>query len=152
VESPIHGDMGLANGSNGLELISIGRELAELEQYKHFVASAVHPRETLAGELVLAKREIKARKNELDIDTISKKRQAIKTKRDEIETEEDPKKIVELISIVKRLRKEVAPLADAIKKDKALGGMHEGLRGVKKELDEKISAVRRGLGELGYQI
>ena len=152
IVEPSFEGMGLASGGNGLELISVGRQLAELEQYKHFVASAVHPRETIAGELVLAKRDIKARKNELDIDAISKKRQAIKTKRDEIETEEDPKKIVALITTVKKLRNEVAPLAKTIKDDKQLGGMHEGLRGIKKNLDEKVSAVRKGLGELGYQI
>ena len=152
LESPIHGDMGFVSSGNGLELISVGRQLAELDQYRNFVAKAVHPRETLAGELVLAKRDIKARKNELDISTISKKRQAIKTKRDEIEAEEDPKKIPALIATVKNLRKEIAPIAEAIQKDTQLGGMHEGLRGIKKDLDEKISAVRRGLGELGYQI
>ena len=150
VELP-SGSMRLGSG-NGLELISVGRQLAELEQYKHFVARAVHPRETLAGELVLAKRDIKARKNELDIGTVTKKHQVIKTKRDEIETEEDPKKIPALIATVKKLRKEIAPIAEAIKKDTQLGGMHEGLRGLKKDLDEKIVAVRRGLGELGYQI
>ena len=152
IVEPSFEGMGLANGGNGLELISVGRQLAELEQYKNFVASAVHPRETLAGELVLAKRDIKARKNELDISTISKKRQAIKTKRDEIETEEDPTKIPALIATVKKLRKEIAPIAETIKNDTQLGGMHEGLRGLKKDIDEKIVAVRRGLGELGYQI
>lgn len=152
LESPTHGGMGLVSSGNGLELISVGRQLAELEQYKHFVARAVHPRETLAGELVLAKRDIKARKNELDVGTVTKKRQAIQTKRDEIEKEEDPKKIVALIARVKALRKEITPIAEKIKADTQLGGMNEGLRGLKKDLDEKIVAVRRGLGELGYQI
>jgi len=152
IVEPSFEGMGLASGSNGLELISVGRQLAELEQYKHFVARAVHPRETLAGELVLAKRDIKARKNELNADTVTKNRQAIKTKRDEIEAEEDPKKIVALIATVKKLRAEIAPIAKVIKEDTQLGGMHEGLRGIKKDLDEKIVAVRRGLGELGYQI
>jgi len=151
-ESPI-GDMGLVSGSNnGLELISVGRQIEELKQYKHFVANAVHPREELAGKLVLANSDIKTRKDELDKKTITKKRQEIKTKRDEIEKEEDPKEIVKLIATVKKLRTEIEPLAKVLKEDKALGGMHEGRRELKKELDEKVSAVRNGLGELGYQI
>lgn len=154
--SVTEGTGSVSGGSEGMDLFSVGYQQAELKaelkQYKNYVKYAVHPRETLAGELVLAKRDIKARRNELDIDAVTKKRQVIKTKRDEIETEEDPKKIPALIATVKKLRKEVAPLAKVIKDDKQLGGMHEGLRGIKKDLDNKIVDVRRGLGELGYQI
>lgn len=137
---------------DGMDLISVGYKLAELEQYKNYVKNAVHPREVLAGELVLAKRDITARKIELDVDTVSKTRRVIKAKRDEIEAEEDVKKIPALVATVKKLRNEIAPIAKTIKDDKQLGGMNEGLRGLKKELDEKVSAVRRGLNELGYQI
>lgn len=160
VEPSVTEGTGLVSGGNnignGMDLFNVGYQQAELKaelkKHQNYVKFAVYPRETLAGELVLAKRDIKARKNELDIDTISKKRQAIKTKRDEIEKEEDPKKIVALIARVKALRAEITPIAKKIKEDTQLGGMHEGLRGIKKDLDEKIEAVRRGLGELGYQI
>ena len=152
LEPSITEGTGLVSSGNGMDLISVGYQLAELKQYQNFVKNAVHPRETLAGEVVLAKRDIKARRNELDIDTVTKKRQAIKTKRDEIETEEDPKKIPALIAAVKKLRGDIAPIAKTIKDDKQLGGMLEGKRGLMKDLTEKVSAVRKGLNELGYQI
>lgn len=141
-------EQGSGIGAPTTDLISVGMQLARLEQMENFVKGGVYPRYRLAADLVNAGREVRIEAEKLGSKKVSALTAAIAKERDFMEKE--PKKAVETYERIKKLRGQRKPLADAVKEGTAVH--RENKTFIRAELRLKDSEVKLGLQQLGYTI
>ena len=141
-------EQGHGIGAPSTDLISVGMQLARLEQVENFVKGGVYPRYKLAADLVNATTEVRKEAERLGSKKVSTLTASIAKERDFMEKE--PKKAVETYERIKKLRAQRQPLMDAVKEGTAVH--RENKTFIRSELRLKDSEVKQGLQQLGYVI